>query len=278
MTPDEPSPEERAMLAARRHATMERFRSLRRRRRIGVGIAGVAAVVVAVAVPLTVEGAPHKTTQVVLSSPTASKPPATGPSSTLKDASATTTTSTTLSTVAPSTTISRPVVTKATTPAPTTASTKPVATSTTVPPNCTAGQYTGKVTTDRYSYSRGQIVNITVTLTNTGPTCEGVPPWFCGQEASAYDSSGNDVWDWGAGPDSPQDVKSCPAASNQVIPHGASDTESMQWSQDRCTFEPDGQPPTLPNPDCPGTQVPSGTYKVVDDHDMAWAATIVLSA
>lgn len=111
MTPNEPSPEERAMMAARRQATIKRFRSLRRRRRIGVGIASIAAVAAAVAVPLTLESAPHKTSQVIMSSPTTAKPATTTSSSILEGVSAT---STTPSTMAPSTTISPSAITTAT--------------------------------------------------------------------------------------------------------------------------------------------------------------------
>lgn len=99
------------MMAARRPATIGRFRSLRRRRRIGVGAASIAALAAAVAVPLTVESAPHKTSQVIVSSPTTAKTPTTTSLSTLEGIPATSTAS---STMAPSTTISPSPITEAT--------------------------------------------------------------------------------------------------------------------------------------------------------------------
>lgn len=149
-------------------------------------------------------------------------------------------------------------------------------TTTTVPPSCTNQQFTAEATTDHPTYARGEIVNITVTMSNSGPTCEGVPPWFCGQNASIYNSSHTDVWDWGAGPNQPQDVTGCPAAVSSTIPHGSSSTESMQWHQDQCTFEPSGDM-TVPNPDCPQTQVPDGTYTVVADNGRAPSVSIQIT-
>jgi len=120
-------------------------------------------------------------------------------------------------------------------------------------------------------------VNITVTMTNSGPTCEGNPPWFCGQGASVYNSGHSDIWDWGAGPDSPQDVTSCPAGVNQTIAHDASSSEPMPWHQDQCTFEPTAQPLALPNPDCSGSQVPDGTYTVIADSGKAQTVGFTIS-
>lgn len=179
--------------------------------------------------------------------------------------SATTTTAvTSVRQTMPSTALSTPSRTTVTL-TPTTATT----------PHCSDQQFTAATVTDHSSYTRGQTVNIAVTMTNSGPTCNGIPPWYCGQSASAYNSSGADVWDWGAGPDSPQDVKACPAAVNQPVPHGSSSSESMYWRQDRCTF--DGQGPVVPNPDCPGIQVPGGTYTVVADRGKAPAISIAIS-
>lgn len=151
----------------------------------------------------------------------------------------------------------------------------PGSTTAAVPAVCSPQQFTSTIVTDHPDYTRGQTVNITMTMTNSGPSCEGVPPWFCGQSASIYDSSHTDVWDSGAGPNNPQDIRSCPAGIQQTIGHGSSSSESLAWQQDRCTF--DNQSPAAPNPDCPATQVPDGTYTVAGDSSHASAVTISIS-
>jgi hypothetical protein len=257
---DQPTPQEQTAAAARRKVTMDRFHRLRRRRLLGrVGI-GLAVAVVAIAVPVSLTGSNNPPARVVVGSPTTSIDPSvdsTIPPSTIgRSIRATTTTLTPPST---------PVAASA----PTTAS----STSTTIHPRCTNQQFTARATTDHPTYTRGQTVNITVTVTNSGLTCEGgVAPDTCGP-VSIYDISHTDVWDLGAGPDSPLGLYNCGGALIQTIVHGWSSTQRIGWSQDRCTLEMNGKQ-VVPNPNCPGTQVPDGTYTVVADNGAAPTVTI----
>jgi hypothetical protein len=138
-----------------------------------------------------------------------------------------------------------------------------------------------EVVTNHRRYSRGQIVNITVTLTYEGPNCTAYAVPGCWEGASAYNSFGTDVWDSGAGPDDDQDAteKTCgPLPLSPVrVAHGSSRNDSFQWTQLRCSFPP--FPPSDPpsNPDCPDTQVPSGVYKIVGDDNPAATALVVMT-
>lgn len=161
----------------------------------------------------------------------------------------------------PETTTSPPATAASTVPPSTT--TIPPATTVAAPPLCATQQYMTQATTDRSAYAKGETVTITVSMTNSGPTCTGTTPGSCGLSASVESQSGNDVWDSGAGADNPPLVlgQGCPTAESQTIPHGDSTNRVLQWKQDQCSFDPSG-PPQHPNPDCPGTQVPDGTYTV----------------
>lgn len=258
-----PTPEERSAMTARRDTTMRRFHTLRRRRLLERAGAAIAVAAMAIAASLFLVGSSDQATHVLVP---AGVPSSTSPA--VSSPAATTLPPTTKlpSQSSPATPASTPVRSTTLPPAPSTTGT---------PPSCSDQQFTAQTATDHSDYTRGQTVKINVTMTNSGPTCEGVPPWFCGQHASIYNSSHADVWDSGAGPNSPSDVTGCPAAMNQLIAHGSSSTQSLAWQQDQCTF--DNQAFVVPNPDCPGTQVPDGTYAVIGDSGKAPAVSITIS-
>lgn len=255
-TPESRSPDEEDVVEARRQATFDRFRQLRRRR-LGIR-AMVSSAAVAAGVFLAITLAPSGTgpARVVVGAPTG---PTTQPSTTTTLAAPGTTTAGTVPpALAPP--VSSPPTTKAK------PSTTIPATSTTAPPPCSDQQFSTRVATDHPTYTRGQTVAITVTTTNSGPTCYGLPPWEgCGYPVSAYNSSHTDVWDWHAGSNTLP--INCPADIYQNIPHGASGTTPVSWAQDQCTSPNNYSIAT--NPNCPGTQVPDGVYNLVVDTNKA---------
>ena len=66
---------------------------------------------------------------------------------------------------------------------------------------------------------------------------------------------------------------------------GYADTQELDWGQDQCTQGTSS--PLQPNPDCPGTQLPAGTYRIVGEfwwidgrtggHGPSSSATITIS-
>lgn len=123
------------------------------------------------------------------------------------------------------------------------------------------------VRTSEPSYAPGQTVIISVTQANDGPVCT-IPPQPCGPPSavpSAYNSAGRDVWDADATKTNPGQI-SCPwepaSLPNTPWPARSSATQTLDWSQDNCT-QPVGLGTTgRTNPQCPGTQVPAGTYLI----------------
>jgi hypothetical protein len=123
-------------------------------------------------------------------------------------------------------------------------------------------------------------VIISVTQVNEGPTCYGIPPEWCGNLqafASVINPAGEDVWDYGASKTIPGQI-SCPfaPAPGPRWPAHYSNTQELDWSQERCARETTGQPGHA-NPNCPGTQVPVGTYRIVGNGTSA-PATITISS
>ena len=148
------------------------------------------------------------------------------------------------------------------------------------------------VRTSEPSYAPGQTVIITVTQANDGPGCTMPPqpcwPWPPAAFASAYNPAGEDVWDYGARKTIPGTHITCPPGPGPSMTWTAyySDTQILDWSQDACT-----QGPGLPghtNPECPGTQVSAGTYRIVGTfywsdgrtigHGPSASATITISS
>jgi hypothetical protein len=136
------------------------------------------------------------------------------------------------------------------------------------------------VRTSESSYAPGQTVIVSVTQVNEGPTCYGLPPEWCGTLrafASAYNSAGEDVWDYGASKTVPG-FNTCPfaPAPGPEWPADYSNTQNLEWGQERCALDETGQPGHA-NPSCPGTQVPAGTYRIVGNETPA-SATITISS
>ncbi|HXQ43122.1 MAG TPA: hypothetical protein VN816_00665 [Acidimicrobiales bacterium] len=127
------------------------------------------------------------------------------------------------------------------------------------------------MTTDRSTYPPGEPVMIDLTERDTSSeACRdtGVEIGGC-YGATASNSTGDEVWSSDAGPNSTPE--SCPAElTPTTIPGDFSTTGRLSWAQDVCT-----QPVTndQPNPDCPQTPVPSGTYRITG----YWTATTFAS-
>jgi hypothetical protein len=149
----------------------------------------------------------------------------------------------------------------------------------TVFPAGTCDHFVTTVRTSEPSYARGQAVIVSVTQVNEGPACNGIPPEWCGTLqafASAYNSAGEDVWDYGASKTVPGQA-TCPfvPAPGPEWPRGYSNTQKLSWSQDTCAGAGTVQPGQA-NPNCPGTQVAPGTYRIVGNWTSA-SATITIS-
>ena len=127
-----------------------------------------------------------------------------------------------------------------------------------------------RVATSEPSYAPGQTVIISVTQANEGPVC--TTPLVCGSApaASAYNSAGEDVWDYGAGKFT--GIPTCFSPTLQAWPAGYSNTEKLDWRQDQCAAGPLGRA----NPYCPGSAVPAGTYRIVG-YGTSASATITIS-
>jgi hypothetical protein len=137
------------------------------------------------------------------------------------------------------------------------------------------------VRTSESSYAPGQTVIVSVTQANDGPACYGVPPEWCGNLqafASADNSAGEDVWDYGASKTIPGH-NTCPfvPAPGPGWPAHYSNTQKLGWSQDKCALGDETGQPGHPNLNCPGTQVPAGTYRIVGNWTSA-PATITISS
>jgi hypothetical protein len=134
------------------------------------------------------------------------------------------------------------------------------------------------VKTNESSYPPGQTVIITVTQANDGPTCSTpTPP--CGPAlpwASAYNAAGELVWVYGVGKRINGPPLCAPAPGYSTWRAHSSDTQEFDWAQDKCTLLVPALP-GQPNPDCPGTQVPAGRYRIVGGNGPSASTTITIS-
>ena len=117
--------------------------------------------------------------------------------------------------------------------------------------------------TDHISYPLG-VGSVSITLTYRNPSPYGCADTTaatsgCGPGATISNQSGQVVWQWRASPfNTPT---SCPAAlSNRAIGGGETVTSQVVWTQDYCASS--NSPPGEPNPSCPETAVPAGTYTI----------------
>jgi hypothetical protein len=133
------------------------------------------------------------------------------------------------------------------------------------------------VRTNETSYAPGQRVIISVTQANEGPGCSIlVPPCGpVGPDAAAYNSAGESVWIYGVGKH--LNGNTCfPAPVTVTWPAHSSYTQKYDWSQDKCTVKVTrvGQA----SPDCAGTQVPVGRYRIVGGNGPSASVTITISS
>jgi hypothetical protein len=128
------------------------------------------------------------------------------------------------------------------------------------------GHFLTTLRTSKPSYAPGQPVIVTVTQVNDGPTCT-IPPQVCGPPhalVSAYNSAGVDVWDGIARKTLPGGNTCGFGGPDMTWTAGYSDTEEFTWSQDKCTLGFSPWPGRL-NPNCPGTQLPAGSYRIAGE-------------
>ena len=135
------------------------------------------------------------------------------------------------------------------------------------------------MTTDRSTYTPGETVIITVTITNTAGACSGADPGFCGIGASVSNQARNDVWDSWAQTTINSGVTGCPSGNVHTIPVGWSTSTTLNWTQRECVADTSNSQGDWgqPNPECPRTQVPDGTYSIVGFADSAPAAITISS-
>jgi len=120
-----------------------------------------------------------------------------------------------------------------------------------------------RASTDHTSYPLGA-ASVSITLTYRNPSPYGCADTTaattgCGPGATITNQSGQVVWQWRASPfNTPT---SCPATlSNLAIAGGETITSQVVWTQDYCAAS--NSPPGEPNPNCPETAVPAGTYTI----------------
>jgi len=161
----------------------------------------------------------------------------------------TSTTTTSIQVQAPTTTTALVPSTSITTPP----SEVPQSTSTTtvqaqVQP-CQASEFAVHLSTDKESYVTGETVNISLSITNSGPACSGIEGTGpCSDGATASNQVGAMVWISNPGP------YGCPALLLRSIPSGWSASDELSWGQDEC--------PAFGG-ECTHAQVAAGTYSIV---------------
>jgi hypothetical protein len=151
------------------------------------------------------------------------------------------------------------------------------------------GHFVTTVRPSEPSYEPGRTVIITITQANDGPACT-IPHQPCGPPqavVSAYNSAGEDVWDYGASKTNSEGHPTCGLdGPSMTWAAGYSDTQELDWSQVECTRS-EAAMLGQPNPDCPGTQLPAGTYRIAGEfwwvdgraggHGPSASATITIS-
>lgn len=123
----------------------------------------------------------------------------------------------------------------------------PTSSTTSSPTACNGSQFAVRVTTDKTTYSTGQTVMMTLSVTNDGSPCtgtEGSGP--CWDGITASNASGA-VWVSNPGP------YACPAMIIESVPAGWTDSDHIQWRQQSCPG---------PGSQCTEAQVPPGRYSI----------------
>jgi len=140
-------------------------------------------------------------------------------------------------------------------------------------PSCESSQFSLVLTTGQSTYVVGQVVPMTLMITNEGPACMGFPEGAgytcvgnsCGglhgcddEGVSISNSSGDDIWDsWGY-PGETSEAWSCPAMTAEPIPNSWSGSSQFSWNEDHCP----AAPPMTDNVECTQDQVATGTYEI----------------
>jgi hypothetical protein len=64
-----------------------------------------------------------------------------------------------------------------------------------------------------------------------------------------------------------------------TVPGGFSETVEMSWTQDLCSDGPasDEGLTVVPNPNCPGTPVPTGTYRILTNWERFQAPPVTIT-
>jgi hypothetical protein len=124
------------------------------------------------------------------------------------------------------------------------------------------------VTTNATTYEPGRPVSLIGTLRNTGRACQDTTDRTSGCWAGSFtvsDTADQPVWADGAQTVNEPQVSSCPSEpyGGSPVPAGWSTQVIRAWDQTRCVIDPTGQY-GQPNPDCPNTQVATGTYSVTN--------------
>jgi len=117
------------------------------------------------------------------------------------------------------------------------------------PQPCRASAFLVRASTGQTSYAIGEPVPMTVTISNTGPTCTGIEgSGPCDEGVAITGESDQLVWVSNPGP------YACPAMVLESVPSSWRDSAQLTWSQVECP-EPGAQ--------CTQAQVPPGNYSLV---------------
>lgn len=265
-----PEPDEIELDPGRRQRVVaeaiRRGRRLRQRRRAVIGGLAVGVIAAATAGGVALAAPGHGPRPTPLEVAPVGAPSAVPTSDGSTSTSATQATSTTSVQAVPP-----PVSAPATTvePSPSTDAT----TTTTVPPvpPCTTAQLVFTISIPSTSYPPGATIPITGTLTNTGSACQDTQNETSGcwtGDLVATNQAGQVVWqDYAETTVNPL-VTSCPAevAGGFEVPAGSSESFTRTWAETDCVYDTDPSAKLFtPNPDCPDTQVPAGTYSISSD-------------
>jgi hypothetical protein len=147
---------------------------------------------------------------------------------------------------ATTTTVKRPATTVTTT------ARHPSATASPAPPDCTTDQLRTVVTTNDTVYGDGDVVTVTVAVTNTGATCRIQWP-YNGFDTSMriLDDAGNEVW---GPPGPPRNGMMLRPEPIDLAPGESYTVKTYEWDERACNESCMGSGP-------PGARVPPGRYR-----------------
>ena len=150
----------------------------------------------------------------------------------------------------------------------TTTTIRPSTTTTTEMQQCAAADLDGTTTTDKTSYSSGQVVTVTVRLRNhSSHTCDGRIAYFGESPVTISDANGAAVW---SPPGHPPGIGIAPQP-NPVPPGGSYTYATVQWDQHTCdsACAQDMRGGQEGGQVAPGTYVAHGTFSAGDSGRMS---------